>query len=150
MTFEGRIEPLVWGNSTYTIVRLPEHIAVSLQNAGAKRVEGEMAEHPVSLALSHGPEVDGVFLWAGQSLLDRIGLTLEAVFEVRLRPAQTDLVDTPPDILAGLHHHNATTQWDRLTAGNRRGLIYKISTAKTDATRAKRIAALVSSLLAAP
>ncbi|NJS40647.1 MAG: YdeI/OmpD-associated family protein [Rhodobacteraceae bacterium] len=40
----------------------------------------------------------------------------------------------------------ATTAWEALTPGKRRGLIYQISTAKTDATRSKRIAALIRTL----
>jgi Bacteriocin-protection, YdeI or OmpD-Associated/Domain of unknown function (DUF1905) len=147
VTFEGRIEPLVWGNLTYTIVRLPQDIAASLTTAGAKRVEGEMAEHPVNLALSRGAGVEGVFLWAGKSLLGRTSLLVGDTIEVRLRPAPDDLVDTPEDILAALHQGDAMTQWDCMTSGKRRGLIYKISTAKTAPTRAKRVASLIADLL---
>jgi hypothetical protein len=148
VTFEGRIEPLVWGNSTYTILRLPPHIADDLAKGGTKRVEGELAEHPINLALSRGAGVEGVFLWAGQSLLDRTGLLVGRIVEVRLRPAPDDLVDTPEDVLTALHQGDALAQWGCLTPGKQRGMIYKIITAKTDGTRAKRIAALVSSLLA--
>ncbi len=37
-------------------------------------------------------------------------------------------------------------RWEALTAGKRRGLLYQIGTAKTAATRAKRIHALIQSL----
>lgn len=144
LTFDGQIEPLTLGRATYTILRLPPDSAAALD--GAKRVEGEIAEHPVNLALSRNDAVDGVFLWAGQSLLDRLAFGPGEVVEVRLRPAPDDRVDTPPDIEAALRAGGVLAAWDALTPGKRRGLIYKVATARTEATRAKRIAALVADL----
>jgi hypothetical protein len=146
VTFEGRIETLEWGRATYMILRLPPEAEAGL--AGARRVEGEFADHPVNLALSRAPGVAGVFLWAGQSLMDRTGLGPGEPFEVRLRPAPDDVVDTPPDVAAALSAAGVTATWDALTPGKRRGLLYKIDTAKTAPTRAKRIAALVTELQA--
>jgi len=94
LTFEGRVEPLVWGRSTYTILRLPPEVSAKL--GAARRVEGEIAYHPVNLAPTRAPVVEGPFLWAGQSLLDRPGITPGEVVEVRLRPVPDDRVDTPP------------------------------------------------------
>jgi hypothetical protein len=144
VTFEGRVEPLAWGRSTYTILRLPENVVTALGKA--RRVEGEIAEHPVNLALSRAPVVDGVFLWTGQSLLDRIGLTPGEPVEVRLHPAPDDRVDLDPDIEAALRSGGVLDQWEALTPGRRRGLLYQIATAKTEKTRLTRIAKLVGSL----
>lgn len=145
-SFEAAVEPLAWGRATYTILRLPEDVAAALQAAGATRVEGEIAEHPVNLGLSRAPVVDGVFLWAGQSLLDRVGIQPGERVEVRLRPARPDAVDTPDDLAAALRRSDRTGEWEALTPGKRRSLIYQISTAKTAATRDKRIAALIAGL----
>lgn len=144
VTFEAAIEPVDWGRATYTILRLPPDVAAAL--AGARRVEGEIAEHPVNLALSRAPVVQGVFLWAGQSLLDRIGLAPGKVVEVRLRPAANDRVDVPEDVAAALRACGATAAWEALTPGRRRGMLYQVDTAKTAPTRARRIAALVAAL----
>ena len=65
VSFEGQVEPLVWGRATYTILRLPDHVVRDLGRT--RRVEGEIAEHPVNLALSRAPVVEGVFLWTGQN-----------------------------------------------------------------------------------
>jgi hypothetical protein len=146
VTFEGRIEPLVWGTSTYTIMRLPPEVIEAL--GLAKRVEGEIAEHPVNLAPTRAPVVEGAFLWAGQSLLDRIGIAPGEVVEVRLRPAPDDRVDVPDDVAATLRSTEMLAVWQTLTPGKRRGLLYKIDTAKTEATRQKRIASLVAGLSA--
>jgi hypothetical protein len=142
VTFEAAVEPREWSRAVYTILRLPPDVAAAL--AGALRVEGEIAEHPVNLALSRAPVVEGVFLWAGQSLLDRVGVRPGEVVEVRLRPAPDDRVDVPDDVAAALRAGGVTAAWEALTPGRRRGMLYKVDTAKTAPTRAKRIAALVA------
>jgi hypothetical protein len=151
LVFEGVIEPVLWGETTYTILRLPDEVAAALEGAGAKRVEGEFAEHPVNLALNRASPVgDFAFLWTGKSLLKAIGLEAGEPFEVRLRPAPDDAVDTPDDIAHALRQADLSAAWEALTPGKRRGLLYKIATAKTQATRDKRIAALVADLGGAP
>lgn len=144
VTFEGMVETVDWGRATYTILRLPDTVAEAL--AGTRRVEGEIADHPVNLAITRAPVVDGPFLWAGQSLLDRVGIAPGDRVEIRLRPAPDDRVDTPPDVAAALAAAGLTARWEALTPGKRRGLLYKIDTAKTAPTRSKRIAALIADL----
>jgi hypothetical protein len=146
VTFEGRIEPLVWGKATYTIIRLPTDVLAAL--GPTRRVEGEIAEHPVNLAPTRAPVIDGAFLWAGQSLLERLGIAPGDCVEVRLRPAPDDRVDLPDDVAASLRASGRIAVWDALSPGKRRGLLYKIDTAKTDATRQKRIKALLDELSA--
>lgn len=144
VSFEGVVEPLDWGKATYTILRLPDEAVAAL--GAAKRVEGEINEHWVNLALSRAPVVEGVFLWAGQSLLDRTGIVPGEPLEVRLRPAPDDQVDTPEDVALALRAAEMTAVWEGLTAGKRRGMLYQIGTAKTAPTRAKRIDAMIQSL----
>ncbi len=146
LTFEARVEPIEWGNATYTLLRLPDEVARELETSGARRVEGEIADHPVNLALSRAPVIDGVFVWTGKSLLDRIGIDPGGEVEVRLRPAPDDAVDVPDDVTSALHAAGKTAAWDALTPGKQRGLLYQVSTAKRADTRARRIAALVDGL----
>ncbi len=150
VSFDASVQPMVWGRATYTVLPLPPEAAAALRAQGARRAEGEINDHPVNLALSRAPVIEGVFLWAGQSLLDRIGIQPGAVVEVRLRPAPDDRVDLPDDIAAALRAANATSAWESLTAGKRRGLLYHIDTAKTAPTRAKRLAALIATLTETP
>lgn len=144
--FEGRVEPLVWGRATYAILRLPVDAASALLAAGAARVEGKIAEHPVNLALSRAREAEDVFLWAGQNLLDRTGITTGERAGLRLRPAPPDAVDTPDDLGAALRRADLTASWEASTPGMRRGQIDRIGMAKTAATRDKRIAAVIEEL----
>ncbi len=144
VTFEGRVEPLTWGRATYTILRLPDAVVAALGKT--RRVEGEIADHPVNLALSRAPVVEGVFLWAGSSLLERVGITPGEPVEIRLRPAPDDRVDLDPDLEAALRSAGALATWEALSPGKRRGLLYQIATAKTAPIRAKRIAKLLADL----
>ena len=146
LTFEGSVEPMEWGDSTYTILRLPDEIANALKAAGAKRVEGEIADHPVNLAPTTAPVIDGIFLWTGKSLLNRIGIAPGDRVEVRLRPADETAVDTPDDLARALLSSGRLEAWEALTPGKKRGLIYKIDTAKKPETRARRITALMKEL----
>ena len=145
LLFEGQIVSMEWGKSTYTVLPLPDDIAGALQAAGAKRVEGEINEHPVNLALSKAPVIDGVFLWTGKSLLARIDVAPGEPLEVRLRKAD-DGVETPEDIVLALRQADATANWEALTPGKKRGLLHQINTAKRAETRAKRIAKLIADI----
>lgn len=146
LSFDAVIEPLVWGDATHTILRIPANVETALREVGAKRVEGEVNDHPVNLAVIRAEPVTGAFLWAGQSLLARIGVLQGERVEIRLRPAADDAVETPDDISFALRMADQTDLWERLTPGKRRGLIYQINTAKTEATRTKRINSLLDSL----
>lgn len=144
-TFEGRVVPMEWGKSTYTVLPVPDDIAAALQAEGARRVEGEINDHPVNLALTKAPVIDGVFLWAGKSLLDEIGIEPGEPLEVRLRKAD-DSVETPEDVMLGLHQADATSAWEALTPGKKRGLLHQVNTAKRAETRAKRIVKMIADI----
>jgi hypothetical protein len=147
IAFTGRIETLDWGTATYTIVRLPDEVAARFAAEGAKRVEGEIDEHPVNLAPTRAPTVEATFLWTGRSLLDRIGRAPGDEVELRLRKAHDDEeVEVPEDLSAALRAAGASHLWEALTPGKRRGILYQIGTAKTQGTRDKRIAKLIGDL----
>jgi Bacteriocin-protection, YdeI or OmpD-Associated/Domain of unknown function (DUF1905) len=144
LTFEARVEPMVWGRATYTILRLPAEVVSALGKT--RRVEGEIAEHPVNLALTRAPVIEGIFVWAGESLLARIGIAPGDTVEVRLRPAPDDRVDLAEDVATALHVADRTEAWEALTPGKRRAALYSVDSAKTAATRAKRLARMIAEL----
>lgn len=108
LTFEATVAPMPWGKAVYTMLHLPDEMAETLATRGARRVEGEINDHSINLSLSRAPVIGGPFLWAGRSLLDRSGLTPDEPAEVRLRNADTDLVETPVDLEAALHQQGRT------------------------------------------
>ena len=107
---------------------------------------GEIADHPVNLALTTAPVTPSTVLWTGKSLLEAAGLSPGEPVEVRLRPARNEDVETPADLTRALREADLTAAWDALTLGKRRGLLPRIGTPKRDETRAKRIAKLLADL----
>ncbi|SLN29373.1 YdeI/OmpD-associated family protein [Pseudooctadecabacter jejudonensis] len=144
VTFEAAVEPMVWGKATYTILRLPKNVVDAL--GPTRRVEGEINDHPVNLALTKAPVIDDVFLYAGKSLLRQVGITAGERVEVRLRPAPADDVDVPPDVINAIRSAGITEIWGALTPGKQRGLLYAVNSAKRADTRQRRIAALIIEL----
>ncbi|MEO0388499.1 MAG: YdeI/OmpD-associated family protein [Pseudomonadota bacterium] len=147
-SFDGQIVPMPWGDAVYTVLPIPESVAEALAAQGAKRVEGEIAEHPVNLALTRAPVIDGVFVWTGKTLLDRIGIACGDWVEVRLRPADPNEVEVPSDVAAALSAAGLTAAWSDLRPGVRRRHLHSVETARRADTRARRIAALLAALRA--
>ena len=146
LEFEGRIVPMEWGKSVYTVLPIPTEIATTLEAEGAKRVEGEINDHPVNLALTKAPVIEGLFLWAGKSFLDEVGITPGEMLDVRLRKADESIVEIDDDIVLALRQAEATDRWAALTPGKQRGLLHGIKTAKRADTRIKRIAKMIEAL----
>ncbi|MEL7114608.1 MAG: YdeI/OmpD-associated family protein [Pseudomonadota bacterium] len=146
VSFEGMVEPMEWGDSTYTVLRLPDDVLCTLEAQKARRVEGEINDHPVNLAITKAPVIDSAFLWAGKSLLRDIGIAPGEPLDVRLRKANEDDVDVPPDVSAALLSAGALSKWEALTPGKRRGLLHQVTTAKRAETRSKRITKLIAEL----
>ncbi len=146
LSFEGRVIPLEWGKSVYTVLPVPDDIAEALQAQGTRRVEGEINDHPVNLALTKAPVFDGVFLWAAKSLLKEVGISPGEILDVRLRKADDAAVEVDDDIVLALRQGEATDLWAALTPGKQRGLLHGIKTAKRPETRAKRIHAMIAGL----
>ncbi|MEM8536344.1 MAG: YdeI/OmpD-associated family protein [Pseudomonadota bacterium] len=144
--FEARVEPMEWGKSVYTVLRVPSEVAAALAAQNAKRVEGEINNHPVNLALTKAPVIDGVFLWAGKTLLDEIGISPGDLLDVRLRKADDSVVEVDTDVMLAIRQAGATDRWNALTPGKRRGLLHGVTTAKRAETRQKRIAKMIADL----
>ena len=144
ITFDGTVEPMEWGKATYTVLRVPDDVVTALGRT--RRVEGEINDHPVNLALTKAPVIDGIFLWAGKSLLDDIGIEPGERIEVRLRPAPDDLVEVPAEVTNALRSAGLSDAWAALTPGKQRGLLHQVTAAKRPDTRTRRIDALLAAV----
>ncbi len=58
LQFQGQVRPMEWGKYVYTVLPLPDEIANALKSEGAWRVEGEINDHPVNLALRQSKVTD--------------------------------------------------------------------------------------------
>lgn len=149
LTFIGRIEPMEWGKSTYTILPVPEDVAAALKSKGAKRVEVELNDHPFNMALTKSPAFSGTFIYTGKTILDATDISPGEDIEVRMRKANPDQVEVPGDVVLAIREGALSDAWSGLSPGKRRGLLHTINTAKRADTRAKRIAQLIDVLGAA-
>jgi len=145
LTFDAVIEPLIWGDKTYTIRPLPRDVMAALP-AGTKRIEGEFGEHPINLALTRAPVTDATFVYTGATFLREAGLEPGEVFEARVRPARPDHVEMPEDVTAALRAAGRSADWAALSAGQRRARLHNVAAAKRAETRARRIAKLIAEL----
>ena len=143
--FEGVIVPLEWGKNTYTILPIPDDVIAALPK-GTKRIEGELGDFPINLALTKAPVIDGVFVYTGKTFLRDSGLEVGQPFDARIRAVDPDLVDMPDDVAAALRIADRTSKWAKLTPGQQRGKLHLVNTAKRPDTRARRIATLIAEL----
>jgi hypothetical protein len=144
--FDALIEAVAWGRSTYTLIRVPESLAEAARAAGTRRVEGTVDGAPVNLAITRAPVVDQAFVWAGRSLLRRLGAEAGAVVDCRLRPVDDDVVLLPADVEAALADAGVMERWESSPPAERRRRLYPVESAARAETRAKRIEALIADL----
>ncbi|GAA3001631.1 YdeI/OmpD-associated family protein [Microbacterium aurantiacum] len=145
-SIDGVIEPLLWGRSRYTILRIPPALVSAAAHAGTRRVAGRLDGVEVNLALTRAPVIDDTFVWTGASLLRR--MQLEAGDPVRgvLAPVDPDHVRLPHDLAEALTARGLVHRWDARTPSARRRMLVPIESAVTDATRRRRIAAALAEI----
>ena len=146
LSFLGRVMPMEWGKNVYTVLPLPEDIAMELERQGTRRVDIELNDHPFNVALTKAPVIPDTFVYAGKSVLREAGISPGEEIEVRLRRADPNLVDVPNDVMLAVRRANVVEAWASLTPGRQRGLLHQIDSAKKQETRARRIAQLVKTL----
>jgi hypothetical protein len=137
--FDAHIESMVWGRSTYTIIRLPADAVALWKTTKVKRVAGEIDGVPVDLAITTAPVIRDAFVWAGAALLRRLEAEPGELVHVRLGPTDPDSVVVPDDVASALAAAGLRSPWDSLSPGKRRGLLYRVDSARTEPTRQRRI-----------
>lgn len=143
---EGFIEPMVWGRSRYTVLRVPDALVAAAAAAGTRRVAGELDGVPVNLALTTAPVIADTFVWTGSSLLRRMRLEPGDPVSGWLAPVDPDEVPVAPDLADALDAAGLRDAWDELPPATRRRRLVPVDSAATTATRARRIDALLRSL----
>lgn len=137
--FEAVVEPLVWGRSTYTILRVPETLARAATLARTRRVDGTIEDVEVNVGLNRADVIEETFIYAGKPMLRRLGVSLGDVVDCALQPADPDLVPLPPDVAHALAGSDQMGAFERLPAARRRQLLVPVEAAARADTRARRI-----------
>ncbi|WP_425146294.1 YdeI/OmpD-associated family protein [Deinococcus sp.] len=134
---------------TYRVVFLPAELAQRLPVGaqGRCRAQGEIEEQPFEAAWQ--PAGDGrYFMMLSQELLRNAGAEVGDLVQVRFRLVDASRVAVPDD-LAAVFGRDPQVQaaWEHLTPGKRRGLVHQLESAKTAATRHKRLLQVLDLLL---
>lgn len=111
------------------------------------RVEGEIADVPVAIALM--PTGDGRhYVIVAPNVLKDSGVRLGDRVEMRFKIADQDFVDVPDMLGQAIERSsNAKKTWAELTRGKQRMLSQHVRAAKTEATQHKRVAEVLGALL---
>ena len=144
--FDALVEPVQWGRARYTVIRLPAVLVEDAERQGTRRVAGEIEGTPVNLAVTTAPVVDGPFVYAGTSVLRRIGVRAGDPVTCRLAPADPDDVPLADDVEEALAAADLLGAWEALTPATRRRRLYAVDSAASAATRARRLAELLDGL----
>lgn len=135
-----------WGNSIFTILPIPDDVSSHLTSKRIKRVEVEINDVPLNLALTKAPVFDQTFVYTGKAVLKDIGIEPGELLDIRLRGADPDHVEESNEVLAALRSAECLNLWHSLTPGKKRGYLHQINSAKRTATRTNRIAKLIVEL----
>ena len=102
ISFHGRIVPMEWGDSTYTVLPIPDDVFAILSAEGARRVEIELNDHPYNLALTKVPRIASIFVYTGKAVLRETSIEPHQPIDVRIRKADPNEVEAPVDVLLSI------------------------------------------------
>ncbi|TDN91711.1 YdeI/OmpD-associated family protein [Microbacterium sp. BK668] len=143
---EAFVEPMEWGRSRYTVIRMPGALVTAAAAAGTRRVGGELEGVGVNFALTRAPVIDDTFVWAGAALLRRLRVEVGDPVSGRLAPVDPDSVPLAADLAEALEDAGRLDEWEALPPTTRRRKMVPLDAAATEATRRKRIDALIAGL----
>lgn len=149
VAFDALVEPLVWGRSTYVITRLPDALAEAAAAAGTRRAEGTLEGSEtvaVNVGINRADVVPAAFLYVGRPLARRLGVSAGDVLHGSLRPADPDLVPLGDDVRGALAEAGVLDAFEARRPAQRRQLLMPLDAAATEATRLKRLQALIRDL----
>lgn len=144
--FDALVEPLVWGRSVYTVMRLEPSLEAAARAQRTRRVEGTVEDVVVNVGVNRADVIPDAFAYVGKGLQRRLGVAAGDVVRCRLRPADPDHVALPPDVRAALDDSARMQTFEARSAAERRRLLQPIEEAARPATRRRRIEALVRGL----
>lgn len=110
------------------------------------RIAGEIGGRGFSGALM--PSGGRHYLMVPKDIRTRQGLGLGDVITVRFAVDDQDRVEVPQELADMLEEHEELAElWSALTPGRQRGFAYRVSSAKTPETRARRVEEVLGHIL---
>jgi len=138
--FEAEVELLDFGNMAYSVVYVPSRLKkqLPLKEHPRLRIDGEVNGIRINAAFQ--PSGSGWYLMLSKKFRQICGLQVGQVATVHFDIADQNAVSVPGDLQFALDaDESAARAWEALTAGKRRGLAYRVDSAKMVETRERRI-----------
>ncbi|MEM8955264.1 MAG: YdeI/OmpD-associated family protein [Verrucomicrobiota bacterium] len=138
--FRATVTKRDFGRMFYTVVFASKKAEreFCLREHPRLRISGKIAGTAYSGAFQ--PNGGEWYLILSKRFLKEAGVGLGDRVEIELEIADQDEVDVPDDLMAELKRRVEVLEaWEGLTAGRRRGLAYRVATAKRAETRERRI-----------
>ncbi|MCR9202067.1 MAG: YdeI/OmpD-associated family protein [Planctomycetaceae bacterium] len=147
--FSGKVETLDFGRMAYHIVYLPEKIRklLPLDESPRLRTVGFVSGQPFQLALM--PTAGRKwYLLLSRKFLKKCAAKLGDRVDVEFSLDDPDAVDVPPELRHAVETNGRAAQiWEQMTAGKKRGLAYRVATAKRAETRQRRVETAMEEIL---
>ena len=138
--FEAAIVHHNVGTYRYTVVFLDDALVprLPLDRYPRLRVSGEIGEVPFEGAFQ--PVRGRWYVMLNKQLMSDGDCSVNDVVEVRFRVEDQDAVDVPTELLQRIAGDSALQNaWQALSPGKQRGIAYHLRSAKTPATKARRL-----------
>lgn len=146
--FQSTVTRRSFPGFTYSVVPLPDAVAGQILALGNSRPRAiaQLNGHEFRCGLIPGGEGTlHIMLSKALQKLTNASPGLRVAVEFVLD--DPDAVEMPPELTAALDADpEALALWEALTPGKRRGLAYRVASAKTTATREKRCREVLDSL----
>lgn len=146
--FDATMSEYDFGRMAYTIVYLPASTKrrLPLAEYPRLRIDGEI--NGVRFRGAVQPAGDGqYYLLLSKAFLKSAGLALGDRTLVAFDIADQEAVDVPVELEFALEaNETAAAVWNRITAGKRRGLAHRVSSAKRVSTREARVEEVIDEL----
>lgn len=149
--FRGPLVMHRMGDMRYRVVFLPAELEaeVGVARGGRVRMTGEIAERPVELAWQPAvtPHGKRYYVLLSTRFCKDAELAIGDLVDVRFNVADPDAVVLPDELAAGVRSSRRVARaWAAMTPGKQRALAAFVASARTVATREKRVAAMVEAL----
>lgn len=147
-TFDSPIVQHSVGPYTYAVVFLPEEMNEELPfgQFPRLRIRGQIGPLPFSGAFQ--PVRGRWYLLLSKKKMKAGGFVIGDWVHVAFRIDDQEAVEVPDRLRLALEdNHLARATWEKLSAGKRRGLAYRVSSAKTAPTQKRRVAAVIEMLV---
>lgn len=135
------------GTLRYRAIFLPADLAALPEFKPARlRFEGELNDHPVSLAWQ--PAGEGCrYAMLSPALLRTIGATVGSIVSLRFRLVPASVVEMPAELAEAIAANSAAqVRWQTLTPGKQRGLSAMVNSLTRTESRRRKAAELAQIL----